>query len=81
MATAITVKGIPDELYRRLRAAAAANHRSINSEIISRIEQSLTAHRAPVGELLERVCRLHGSFGARTLELKQLDAARREGRP
>jgi hypothetical protein len=81
MPTTITVKGIPEELYRRLKAAAEANHRSINSEIISRIEQTLVARRATAAELLERVRRLHGSFGGRTLELKQLDAARREGRP
>ena len=81
MPTTITVKGIPDELYRKLRAAAEANHRSINSEVISRIEQTLTARRVPVAELLERVRDLHGSFGGRTLRLKQLDVARREGRP
>ena len=81
MATAITVKGIPEQLYRRLKAAAAVNHRSINSEIISRIEQTLMARRVPAEELLERLRKLHGSFGGRRLELEQLDAARREGRP
>lgn len=81
MATTITVKGIPEELYRRLKAAAAANHRSINSEIIMRIEQTLMARRVPAEALLARVRRLHESFGGRTLKLKQLDAARREGRP
>ena len=81
MPTTITVKGIPEELYRRLKAAAEANHRSLNSEIISRIEQTLLARRVPAAELLKRVRRLHGSFGGRTLELEQLDAARREGRP
>jgi antitoxin FitA len=81
MPTTITVKGIPEDLYRRLRAAAAANRRSINSEIISRIEQTLKARRVPTDELLEGVRRLHASFGGKTLKLKQLDAARREGRP
>jgi len=81
MPTTITVKGIPEDLYRRLKAAAEANHRSINSEIISRIEQTLKARRVPTGELLQRLRRLHGSFGSKTVKLKQLDAARREGRP
>jgi len=35
----ITVKNIPDDLYKRLKLRAAANHRSINSEIIVCIEQ------------------------------------------
>ena len=81
MPTTITVKGIPEDLYRRLKVAAAANHRSINSEIISRIEQTLKAHRVSTRELLDRLRRLHGSFGGKTLKLAQLDAARREGRP
>ncbi len=81
MATTITVKGIPEELYRRLKASAEANHRSINSEIISRIEQSLMSRRMPTAELLERVRRLHESFGGKTFELPQLEAARRAGRP
>lgn len=81
MATTITVKGIPEELYRRLKAAAETNHRSINSEIINRIEQSLMPRRLTTAELLERVRRLHESFGERRLEPGQLDAARREGRP
>jgi antitoxin FitA len=35
----ITVKNIPEDLYKRLKLRAAANHRSINSEIIVCIEQ------------------------------------------
>ncbi|MCC6166009.1 MAG: Arc family DNA-binding protein [Caldilineaceae bacterium] len=40
MAT-ITVKNIPDDLYLALKQAAEANHRSVNREIIVRIEQPL----------------------------------------
>ncbi len=81
MATTITVKGIPEKLYRRLKAAAEANHRSINREIISRIEESLMPRKIPASELLERVRRLHATFAGRTLDLRQLDGARRAGRP
>lgn len=80
MAT-ITVKGIPDELYQRLKAAAEASHRSVNSEIITRIERSLMPHRATVQQLLQRVRRLQGSFAGRVLELEDLEAARQAGRP
>lgn len=81
MATNITIKGIPDEVYHRLKAAAEANHRSINSEVIHRIEGSLMANRVPAADLLARARRLHESFGGRTFELSELEEARREGRP
>ncbi len=81
MATTITVKGIPDEVYRRLKAAAETSHRSINSEIVARLEQSLMARRVSTAQLLERVRRLHASFEGHVLELPALEAARREGRP
>lgn len=80
MAT-ITVKNIPDDLYRRLKAAAARNRRSINGEIISRIEDSLSSRRVATDQLLASVRRLQDSYGDRAISLEQLDAARREGRP
>ena len=42
--TTVTVKNIPAELYERLKAAARANRRSVNSEIIICIEQAVAAH-------------------------------------
>lgn len=76
-----TVKGIPDELYRRLKASAEANHRSVNSEIISRIETGLMPRRVTAQELLERLRRLDETLRGRELKLADLDRARREGRP
>ncbi len=80
MAT-ITVKGIPDELYQKLKVVAQMNHRSVNGEIISLIESSLMPRRIPASQLLARVRRLHESFGERRLDIRQIDEARREGRP
>ena len=80
MAT-ITVKNIPDDLYRRLKAAAERNRRSINGEIIHRIEFSLRSQRVPAGEVLARVRDVRASYGERIIELEELEAARREGRP
>jgi len=81
MAT-ITVKNIPDDLYRRLKAAAARNRRSINGEIIRRIEDSLRPHRVTTDQLLARVRRLQGSFGGQlVVAIEDIEAARREGRP
>jgi plasmid stability protein len=80
MAT-ITVKNIPDELYARLKAAAEGNRRSINGEIISRIEKSLTPRPIQVEPLLARIRRLHDSFEGRSLTVEQIEDARKEGRP
>ena len=80
MAT-ITVKNIPDELYARLKAVAESNRRSINGEIIRRIERSLTPRRAPTEQLVARIRRLHESFDGRTLTVEQIEDARHEGRP
>jgi plasmid stability protein len=80
MAT-ITVKNIPDELYDRLREAAKSNRRSINGEIIIRIERSLTPRRTPTEPLLAQIRRLHDSFEGRNLTVEQIEDARKEGRP
>ena len=79
--TTITVKNIPDELYERLREAAKSNRRSINGEIIHRIQRSLTPQQTAIEPLLARIRRLHDSFEGRTLSVEQIDEARKEGRP
>jgi len=79
MAT-ITVKDIPDELYRRLKTAAASNRRSINREIISRIEQSLRSRRVTANEILARVRLLQANYGERAVSIGEIDDARRVGR-
>ena len=77
----ITVKNIPDKLYARLKVAAESNRRSINGEIIHRIERSLNPRRAPTEQLLARIRRLHASFEGRTLTVEQIEDARTEDRP
>jgi plasmid stability protein len=80
MAT-VTVKNIPDELYARLKAAAASNRRSINSEIIRRIEKTLIPQRATTEALLARIRRFHDEFTGPALTIDQIREARDEGRP
>lgn len=53
MAT-ITVKNIPDDLYERLKRAARANRRSINSEIIVCIERSVGPQKVDPEQLIAR---------------------------
>lgn len=46
MAT-LTIKNLPDKLYARLKARAAEHRRSLNSEAILAVEQSLAEARLP----------------------------------
>ncbi len=56
MGTSITLKNIPEPLYRRIRMSADRHHRSLNSEIIARLEQALAPHAADVEGSLRRRC-------------------------
>jgi len=60
---ALTLKGIPDELYRKLKAAAARHRRSLNSEAIFRLERSLSLEREDPKEVIEELRRWHREVG------------------
>ena len=45
---ALTLKNIPEDLYIRLKAAAQAHHRSMNSEILYCVERTLGTHKIDV---------------------------------
>jgi len=79
MAT-VTVKNIPDDLYARLKAAAAKNRRSINSEIIMCIEENLLYRRISAEQVLDRVRKIRVAMRPAEMTIEQIDNARREGR-
>jgi len=56
---ALTIKGIPDDVYRKLKAAAESHRRSLNSEAIVRLEQSLSIEREDPAEVLADLRRWH----------------------
>lgn len=77
----LTVKGVPEELLARLREAAVAQRRSLNGEVLVRLERSLAERPRPsVDELLRRVdaARAHVTGPPPTDE--EIRAARDEGR-
>ena len=67
---AITVKNIPDDLYEEIRESAVLHHRSINSEIIFRLHQSLFSKKINPKELIARIDALHEDTDAPPLVLK-----------
>ena len=77
----LTIKGVPDELYERLKQTAAANRRSINSEAIVCLERSL--HRPPKDPeaILARVRALRERLNVPPLTDEFLEKAKSWGRP
>jgi plasmid stability protein len=51
----VHLRGLSPELHQRLRAAADQNRRSLNGEILARLEDSLASEPVDPAELLERI--------------------------
>lgn len=52
----LSIKNVSPELAKRLRARAARHHRSLQGELMSILEQSLTTeHQLSPAEVLEQV--------------------------
>lgn len=77
MAT-LTVKGVPEELITRLKREAALNRRSLNGEVLVRLERSLPPE-LPAREWMERVREIRESMNFHTTTA-EIIAARDEGR-
>lgn len=63
MPATITVKNIPDAVHMALKKAAETSHRSLNGEVIARLEQSLQGHADPAHLHIDRAQALHQSLG------------------
>ena len=50
----LTIKGMPDPIYRRLKERAEAHRRSLNSEILVCLEQALIAEPVDARAALAR---------------------------
>ena len=77
----ITVKNIPEEIYERIKLQAKANHRSVNSEIISIFEQAIPK-RTPIDvkETLERARKVRELTAHYTITQDEIDRWKKEGR-
>jgi plasmid stability protein len=78
---AITVKNIPGPLYERVKERAKANHRSINNEVITILEQSVMIQPIDVAGTLERTLRIReltAHYGITDAEITRM---KNEGRP
>jgi antitoxin FitA len=80
MPAAITLKGIPDDLYERLKRSAKAHHRSLNSEVIACLERQLAPQVISVDERLARARALRAGLDASKFDPGQIAEAIRAGR-
>jgi plasmid stability protein len=78
---AITVKNIPDDLYENLKLAAQINHRSINSEIIARLEKELLFKKVDVENRIKHARQLRAKFKSRSANTDEIEEMIDEGRP
>lgn len=73
---AITLKGIPDDLYERLKLSAKAHHRSLNSEVIVCLERQLAPHVPSTGERLARARKLRAAVSGAELDPQEIATRR-----
>ena len=74
MLATITVKNIPDAIHLALKQAAETNHRSLNGEVIARLEQSLHNHAEQPHVHVDRAHALRQSLGKiRRANLAKID--------
>ena len=77
----ITVKNIPEGLYERLKQAARAHRRSINSEVIVCIEKAVGSHKIDVEIEIARARELREKTGDYFLTDDEINRAKADGRP
>lgn len=77
----ITIKNIPPDLYKLLEQSAAANRRSINSEIITHIERGVRGRRLNADRLLVRARQLRQKTKHHPVTDAMLQTAKVAGRP
>jgi plasmid stability protein len=79
----ITIKNIPEEIYKKLKESARLNHRSMNGEIIYCLEKVLFQQKCLssnfVSERLERAKILRQETSNSNLTEDFLNEAKREG--
>jgi plasmid stability protein len=73
----LTIKGLPEEIHKRLKYSATRHHRSINKEAISRLGESLERTPEEGEAILERAMQIRAAlkgFKATEAELKKAKA-------
>ena len=76
----LTIKGLPDPVYQRLKAQAEVHRRSLNSEIIVCLERALGTSPFDPTEWLAKADSFRNMLVGKPLTDRELRAARDAGR-
>jgi len=77
----LTIKNIPEELYLKLKHTAEQRHRSINSEVIICLEQSLLPRKVSPEDRLKEIHALRARIPANAITAEDIQQTIDEGRP
>jgi len=77
----VALRGIPAEVHLALKQAAARNHRSLNGEILSRLETSVRPTSTDVDALLARIQDRSERIDPRCIDDVLVRSLKEEGRP
>lgn len=77
----MALRGMSAELHRELKSAAGRNHRSLNSEILARLTESVRGEPVEAGALLARIRRRRERIGEVDMREETLRGLRGAGRP
>jgi plasmid stability protein len=80
MPTTLTLKGIPDDVYARLKETAEAHRRSLNNEAISVLEDVLMPRKAEASDRIARARALRATLKPGAFSAKDIDRLKRQGR-
>ena len=78
--TNLSLKGVPDEVYERLKASATVNHRSLNGEIIARLEAQVLPRRPTAQDHLAAIRATRDRLATTVFDHADFDSYKREGR-
>ena len=76
----ITIKNIPDDLYKKLKQDAEENRRSINSEFLICLERALLTPKLNITATLRRIRKVREKTSAYRLTNRELSKAKGDGR-
>ena len=77
---ALTIKNIPDDLYHDLKHVAEQHHRSINSEVIVCLKNTLFPQRVTPADRLSNIQSLRAQIAPNIITADDIDNAIDEGR-
>ncbi|MDQ7050169.1 MAG: Arc family DNA-binding protein [Enterobacterales bacterium] len=77
----LTLKNIPEKLYLRLKEVAKSHRRSLNSEILYLVEQSLMPHKVELAEKIAAARKIRENNASYLLTDEEINTAKNLDRP